>query len=167
MRLMPILSLLGFAIYPASDLVSRAPDVLYNKYGLYYKHVREAFKLHSFLIIGFGFSIISFSRQVLSGNKLQIKKHLGSHSLLYLWVFSLLLAYAYYYFTKAFYIDYCREFLPPLVIIFSAWLVHGVPALNRDEFLERFVLGGLCISTITFFLMPHFKEFIGEVLSYV
>lgn len=155
-------SLFGFSIDSVSDLASRAPDVPNKNYSLYYKYVREALKLHSFLIIGFGLSIIAFSRQVLSGNKLQIKRRLGSHSLLYLWVFSLLLAYAYYYYTEAFYIDYFREFLPPLVIIFAAWLVHAVPAFNRDEIMERFVLGGLCISIITFFVVPHFKEFIGE-----
>jgi hypothetical protein len=114
------------------------------------------------LIIGFGFSIIAFIRRILSGNKLQIENHWSAHSLLYLWVFSLLLAYAYYYYTSAFYIDYSREFLPPLVILFSAWLIHAVPALNRDEIMERFVIGGFCLSIIVFFITPHFKELIGE-----
>jgi hypothetical protein len=52
---------------------------------------------------------------------------------------------------QPFYIDYFREFLAPLVIIFATWLVQAVPALNRDEILERIVLRGLCVSAIAFF----------------
>lgn len=146
----------------ACDLSSQAPDVSYKKFNLYYKYVREAFKLHSFLLVGLGFSILTFSRQVLSGNKLQIKKHLDSHSLLYLWVLSLSFAYTYYYYTEAFYINYCREFLPPLVIIFAAWLCHAVPAFDRYETIERFVLGGLFVSAVLFFAIPYFKAIMEE-----
>jgi len=155
-------SLFGFSVDSANDIASRAPDISNKNYNLYYNYVRQALNLHSFLIIGFLFSIIVFGRRVLSGNKPQIKRYQNSHSLLYLWVFSLLLAYAYYYYTKVFYIDYFREFLPPLVIIFAAWLCHAAPALNRDEILERFVIGGFCIAVVIFFMVPHFKEIIGQ-----
>jgi len=126
------------------------------------KYIRQAFKLHSFLIIGLGICLIGLLQKSIFGNKLQLKDKLMPYSLLFLWVFLLLAAYTYYYFVEAFYIDYFREFLPPLVIIFAAWLCHAVPAFNRDKILERFVLGGLCISTIMFYAVPHFKELIGQ-----
>ena len=140
----------------ASESVT--PNVTNN---LYFNYVREALKLHAFLIIGLGLSIFTFIRQIQSKNKLQPKSHSNSFSLLYLWVFSLLLAYTFYYHTDAFYIDYFREFLPPLVIIFAAWLHRAIPMWEKDESMERFAIVGVCISIITYFVVPHLKEFIG------
>jgi 4-amino-4-deoxy-L-arabinose transferase-like glycosyltransferase len=156
-----LLSLIGFPLDSSSVLASQTPEVSHKNYRLYYRYIRFAFSLHSFLFLGLGFSIITLSRQVISGNKPQIKEYLGSHSLLYLWVFSLLIAYTYFYYTGKFYIDYFREFLPPLVIIFSAWLRRAVPAFDRNEFLERFVMGGLCVSAIAFVAESYFKENLG------
>jgi 4-amino-4-deoxy-L-arabinose transferase-like glycosyltransferase len=155
-------SLLGISANQVNDIASQATGVSHKQYGLYYAYVRQALKMHAFLIVGFGFSIFVFSRQIISDKKIHINKHFRSHSLLYLWVLSLLLAYAYYYYTEAFYIDYCREFLPPLVILFSAWLVHAAPVLKRDKILDRFVIAGFCISIAIFFVAPHFKNFIGQ-----
>jgi 4-amino-4-deoxy-L-arabinose transferase-like glycosyltransferase len=142
--------IIGMSPDSANNLGSNTPDVLYKKYNLYYKYVRDALKLHSFLIIGLGFSIITLCRQVLSGNKQRIKEHLISYSLPYLWVFSLFIAYTYYYFNRGFYIDYFREFLPPLVIVFSAWIRYHVDGLERDGYIERFVFVGFALCGIVF-----------------
>jgi hypothetical protein len=71
------------------------------------------------------------------------------------------MAYAFYSYVAGFIIDYSREFFPPLVIIFAAWIYSSVPALNRDSVLERFVLGGFCLSALLFFLHAYHRDFFG------
>ena len=143
-------SLFGFSHGTAKNLGSTTPDVTYKNYKLYYRYVREAIRLHLFLLVGLGFSILTFIRRIFSADKLKINDHLESYSLLYLWIFSLFIAYTYYYFTGAFYIDYFREFLPPLVIVFSAWVRYYVAGFERDGYTERFVFIGLASCGIIF-----------------
>lgn len=125
---------------------------------LYYRHVQEAFSLHSFLVLGLIFSLVAFGRNLVKQNEGAISRHdLQAYALLYFWVFFLGTAYGYQYFTEGFYIDYSREFLPPLVLIFSAWLGSSVLAVQRESGLVKLILGGLCLSGIWFVLAPQVK----------
>jgi hypothetical protein len=117
--------------------------------------------MHSFLLVGLGFSVVSFFRQLFASNNSRVRENSIFHSILYLWIFWLFIAYTYYFHSQAFYIDYCREFLPPLVIIFSAWLCYSVPNLYRYQILERFITGMLCLAAIMFFAQPSYKQSLG------
>jgi 4-amino-4-deoxy-L-arabinose transferase-like glycosyltransferase len=131
-----LLSLFSFSPETATESATRnsslAFSLSHDSYRLYYKYVRQALRLHSFLLIGLGFSLIVLCRQILEGKRDQVKEHIMSHSILYLWLFSLCVAYIYFYYARGFYIDYFREFLPPLSIIFSAWLRFSLPSLEPD-----------------------------------
>ena len=156
-----LFSIIGISVNSASDVTSNMPEISHDKYRLFHKYILQAVKLHSFLLIGLGFSLIIFSRRFFSQIKSKGKELAIACPLLYLWIFSLFIAYTYYYHAQAFYIDYCREFLPPLVIIFSAWLCSSVPAFERDEDLGRLIAGGLLLSTIIFVAEWYFKKRLG------
>jgi len=80
---------------------------------------------------------------------------------LYLWLFCLFGAYAFYFYSRGFFIDYSREFLPPLVIVLSAWVMKSNPFLGRDRVLEWFILGGLCLGGGVFLLHAYSPESFG------
>jgi len=151
-----LLSLTGLSVESTASVTPQASDITW----LYHLYLRQAFHLHSFLLIGLGFSLLVFCYNLLIHNGLKVKEYLISHSILYLWVFSLLAAYVFFYFASGFYIDYAREFLPPLVIIFSAFILNAIPALAKDGNLEKFIIGGLCLSAGLFFIESHY-EIIG------
>jgi len=155
-RVLPLLGLL-----PASTNVvtAQAFDVPLS---LYYRYLYQAVFLHLFLMIGLGFSIVSLGYHFLTRNGQKLREHIISYSIPYLWFFSLFIAYVIFFFTWAFHIDYSREFLPPLVIILSAWICHNVPALEREGVMERLILGGLCLSAILFFFMQsEYRDLFG------
>jgi len=81
--------IIGMSFNSANDVTSHMPVISHDKYSLYHKYIRQAIKLHSFLLIGLGFSLITFSRHVFSGSKSKGKKHVTAYLLLYLWIFSL------------------------------------------------------------------------------
>ena len=117
-----LVSLFGFSMQASSDVNSQAQGISNGKYSLYFNYIRQALNLHSFLLLGFVFSFIELCRRAFSGNNVWTEKSFISQTVLYLWVFSLFMAYTYFFYVSGFYIDYFREFLPPLVIIFSAWV---------------------------------------------
>ncbi|MBW2661900.1 MAG: hypothetical protein JRD93_07925 [Deltaproteobacteria bacterium] len=153
--------LFGMSLQPAVSLSSPGDNVSYHNYTLYYRYVRQAFHMHSFLLVGLSFSVLTFCGHLLSRDKLRGKEPAISYSLLYLWAFVLFMAYAFFYHTRGFYIDYSREFLPPLVIIFSAWICHTVSRLEKNRALEHFILVGLCLSAIFFFIQSNYKTSVG------
>lgn len=128
---------------------------------LFIKYLGQAIYLHSFLLIGLAFSAAQFAYRLISGNKQNTSEEILSHSLLYLWVFVLFVAYAFYSYLAGFIIDYSREFLPPLVIIFAAWIYSSIPALSRDGIVERLVLGGVCLSALLFVLHAYSRDFLA------
>ncbi|MEN8130908.1 MAG: hypothetical protein ABFS45_12090, partial [Pseudomonadota bacterium] len=135
-------SLLGSTSGTTSDVAYLAPD--------YFRNIISASIYYAFLLVGFFLSVIMFARQLGSKNTTQVPERLVSQSLLYLWLFSLLIAYTYYYYHRGFFINYSREFLPPLVIVFSVWLRYAVPSFDSEKVLTRFVLSTLLISAIIF-----------------
>jgi 4-amino-4-deoxy-L-arabinose transferase-like glycosyltransferase len=93
-------------------------------YGYYIGYVLQAFYMHAFIIAAFCFAAFGILQSRLDGNKKIDPMNENKPSLLlYTWVLSLCLAYSYYFLTRGFYIDYFREFLPPLCIVCAAWLL--------------------------------------------
>ena len=143
---------------PANVLTSQTSDMSW----LYYRYLHEAFNLHSFLLIGLGFSAVTAGRYLLVSNRQEIwREHLIPHFILYLWVFFLFISYGFYFYTRGFFIDYFREFLPPLAIIFAAWIRYSVPSLERKGVLEWLIMVGVCLSGILFFLQSNYQDIFG------
>jgi hypothetical protein len=76
--------------------------------------------------------------------------------LLFSWVVLLLLAYGAHYRTSGFFIDYFREFLPPLAIICAAWLRHSVQAFENQRTIATFVFWALCLGAVWFAVQSRF-----------
>ena len=158
-----LLSILGISFEQSNGIACQTQGVSHGQYSVYYNYIRQAFYFHFFLLVGLAFSVLKVCRQFFSPNRLQIKNYVLSFSLVYLWLLSLLIAYTYFFYARGFFIDYFRELLPPLVIVFAASLYYSVPAFERDGILERFVVGGLFLSHIFFFIQSNYKPSIGSV----
>jgi len=132
---------------------------VYESLSLYSKFLTEAFILNSFLILGFGLSAVMLGyRMVAHKGEGDFTASLAPHILLHSWVLFLLLAYFYYLLTTSFYLDYAREFLPPLVIIFSAWLTYSIPALRAQGAIETFVVAMLLLAAILFVVQSVHRD---------
>jgi len=153
-----ILSFSGLSLGSRNAVISQTSDVAWVFNFPYLNYFRQAFNLHLFLLVGLGFSVLTCCYYLYTRSRREINKFIISHFLLYLWFFSLFIAYGFYYFAQGhFFIDYFREFLPPLVIILSAWMFSAAPALAKDGVLERFIVGGLCLSVGLFFVESHYE----------
>jgi 4-amino-4-deoxy-L-arabinose transferase-like glycosyltransferase len=136
-------------------LLSQNPIDIYTPHSLYVKYIRQAISMHLFLILGTGLLIFTLGYQAVSR---KIKKtDTIPYSLFYLWIILLFSAYAYYFKARGFYIDYFREFIPPLVILFSAWLYTALAYLKNNQHEIRFVVIAGILSTGLFFLFFSFK----------
>src|SRR5205807_6096928 len=96
---------------------------------IYWGYLHQAFYLDCFLILGLGFSILECGYGLLAQEAPDRRRSIVSESLLYLWLLFLFSAYAFYFYSRGFFIDYSREFLPPLVIVLSAWVMKSIPSL--------------------------------------
>ena len=120
----------------------------------------QTISLHSFLLFGLAISASRFAYQLIARNRQNTIHEIVPQTVLYLWVLVLLLAYGFYSYVAGFIIDYSREFFPPLVIIFAAWICSAVPALSRHRVLEGCVIGGFCLSAVLFFFHAHNANFL-------
>jgi 4-amino-4-deoxy-L-arabinose transferase-like glycosyltransferase len=125
--------------------------------GLYASSLVDAVSLHSFLLVGLGLSLAALAYSA------SMRKQWGENSqggvasvLLVSWVGFLLLAYAARYRVSGFFIDYFREFLPPLAIICAAWLRHSVPAFKDQRTIAMFVFWALCLGAVWFAVQSKF-----------
>jgi Dolichyl-phosphate-mannose-protein mannosyltransferase len=160
MQLNP-LSFLPWAVQQTSSVIRPGSDAPFWPRELFIKYIVQTTYLHSFLLLGLAFSTFQFAYRLINRNSQTSRQEMLSQSVLYLWVLVLFCAYAFYSYLAGFIIDYSREFLPPLVIIFAAWIYSSISALSRDGVLERFVLGGLCLSALLFFLHAYHRDFLG------
>ena len=143
-----------------NEASSVALETLRAKRPLHYHYLRQAITLHSFLFVGFGFAALTLCRKNLWSFPLKAGQPPLSYIILFLWASCLFLAYGYHFSTRFFYIDYFREFLPPMVILFSAWLCNTVSTFNNDATFRRFVVWGLILSLLFFLMM----SLVGKVL---
>jgi hypothetical protein len=136
---------------------------------LYQYYVHEALSLHGFLVVALVFSAFTFGWNLIArGEEAETacRQQQKGYAFLYLWVFTLCLAYGYYYYSRGFYIDYFREFLPPLVIICSGWLLSSFRTLGWKVPVENLVLVGLSLSVLWFVVASQIKvQGIGYLAS--
>jgi 4-amino-4-deoxy-L-arabinose transferase-like glycosyltransferase len=138
-----------------------ASQAITGSWELYYGYLAQAFYLHLFLLIVAGSSVVKFGYSFMDQRRPESRQYVVSHAILYLWILFLAIAYAYQSYTRGFFIDYFREFLPPLVIIFSAWFVRSVPTVRQDGVLERVIAGGLVVCALLFFMQANYRDFFG------
>lgn len=139
----------------SGDVVQTAAVSMHPEYGYYFNYILQAFYLHAFLLLALGFTLIKFFRRPFPDqiNDGPVKVN-HSYLFLYTWAGFLFLAYAYHFLTRGFYIDYFREFLPPLSIGCAAWL-SGPD--NRLRLSARFVWPAFFFSVVFFtvhFIIP-------------
>jgi hypothetical protein len=146
----------GVSVGPMDSFSSKASAV---SWGPYYADLHQAVKFHAFLALGLGCAAIEFGYGVV--RRSLPRRNILSGSLLYLWVFFLFIAYVFYFHSRGFFIGYSREFLAPLAVVFSVWVMRSIPALGRDGVLERVILGGLFVSGGWFFIQGRYAEFFG------
>lgn len=105
-----------------TDSTAQATSQFPTKYPLYWRYIKEAISMHLFLIIGAGGVLIDMvaRKSRIFDNVLKYK--FSSCALLFVWLSLMVTAYAYFLYVKGFHIDYFREFLPPLTLLFAAWL---------------------------------------------
>lgn len=159
-----LFSILGIGLGSGSEVSSHPENIYLTKaYIYYYEYLRQVLYLHSFLFIGLAYSAVGlFVRLFSKRDEKWFSARAIPFSLLYLWVFSLFAAYAFYFSARGFYIDYFREFLPPLVIVFSAWLRYSISFFDKPRALERFVIAGLCASAVLFCVQVNYRDmFLG------
>lgn len=154
-------------VSPAHTMASSSEAVtlshnLYESWNRYYRYFYEAFGFHSFLFIGLGFSGVHVVWSLFwNSQREEDKKERLAYALFYLWILALLIAYSLQFYVHAFFIDYFREFLPPLVVGFSAWLCSSTPALQKEGTLERFIGVSLGLSLLWFVIQPRYTWLFG------
>ena len=144
-----------------AGIVAAAPD-----YSLYVRYLHQVFDLHSFLMFGLGLSLLTFCISLVRSMKGgEHRNELFSNLLLYLWIGTLFSAYAVYFLSRrGFYIDYFREFLPPLCILFAGWVVSLLPVSveDKDRVMPRLVLTGALLLGGVYWVQSHYQYLLGE-----
>jgi 4-amino-4-deoxy-L-arabinose transferase-like glycosyltransferase len=141
---------------------AQTPQTFFGSEEIYYHYLKQATTLHLFLLVGFAFSIFALIFHAWSNrNSKAARDYLLSCSVLVIWVISLFCAYGFFFFSRGFFVDYSREFLPPLAIIFSVLLYRTIPTLAEEGMLERFILGGLCVSATLFLAQSYHRDSFG------
>jgi len=133
----------------------------YESFDVHIQYLKDVVNLHSFLLVGLLFSAVSFLYHSIQKGQEVGTTQRAAPVLLYGWVFFLLLAYCYRFLTQAIYIDYFREFLPPLVIIFAAWVCSSIPSLAKGNRIEKLILAGVPLSAALFVVQSHYKDQFG------
>lgn len=91
--------------------------------------VRETFRLDAFLFAGLAMSlgVVAYLR---ARQRLLLRRHALSLTLLYCWAFTLILAYGYWAIHRGYFTQYFGETVPPLAILlaFTLWYLSGILA---------------------------------------
>jgi len=129
-----------------------------SPYALYYGYVIQALRMHLFLIAGSVLALLlGFYRVVVQRRQ----DFFNNRSMIiYLWITLMTLAYVYYFRARGFYIDYFREFFPPLVMLSAAWLTGAFPDLEKGNNAFRFTLVAGVVLIVLFMVILKFKNLI-------
>jgi len=154
-----VLQLGGVTSAPANVAAPPIHVAGQETYALYYKYIYKAFKMHLFLIMGAIFSMLQGCYHVINQKTRKLNEY--PFLLLFLWLILLVLAYAYYFHARGFFIDYFREFFPPLVILFAAWLTSTFPDLKKGNNAIHFLLVAGVLWIVLYFTILSFKGLIS------
>jgi hypothetical protein len=154
--------LASFTASASEQAQAPTPQTFFGSEDIYYHYLKQAATLHLFLLVGFALSVFALIYYAWSNRSGKADRDfLLSFSLLILWALSLFSAYGFFFFSRGFFVDYSRELLPPLAIIFSVLLYRTTPVLAGDGILERFILGGLSVSAALFLAQSYHKDSFG------
>ena len=146
----------------SAGLVESVPDaalVAVRSWEYYYMQVRDSTLMHVFLLVGavVGTAVAGYSMLVARSSEERRRTGIA-YALLCLWVMFMFAAYGYYFAARGFFVDYSREFLPPLSILFAAGLIRMLPLLKREWMVEALIVGLLAIGVAIFLVQPHYKD---------
>jgi 4-amino-4-deoxy-L-arabinose transferase-like glycosyltransferase len=130
------------------DSTGQAANQLPNKYPLYWRYVKDAISMHLFLIVGAAGAFIQVVARQSRSSDTHSQPTRRSCALLFVWLGLMVAAYAYFLYVKGFHIDYFREFIPPLVLLFAAWARSG------DWSLQTTSPGRVCAIIVFGFILP-------------
>jgi hypothetical protein len=154
--------LASFTATASEQVQAPIPQTFFGSEEIYYQYLKQAATLHLFLLVGFALSVFALIYYAWSNrNGKADRDFLLSCSVLILWALSLFSAYGFFFFSRGFFVDYSRELLPPLTIIFSVLLCRTTSVLTREGMLERFILGGLCVSATLFLVQSYHRDSFG------
>jgi hypothetical protein len=125
---------------------------------LYINYAKSAIFLHLFLFVGIGASIFQLGWKFIQGERFPANR-VADTVILYLWFFGMVLAYIYYFQTRGFYIDYIREIIPPLVILFAGWAVTVFGRKNSGCSWNKLLCITLLVVVSGFFLGSAYPNF--------
>ena len=103
-----------------------------------YNYLVWIFKMHSFLLAGVLFAVIQFCKDLFARKEAVDQRQLGAWIFVFSWLGTLGFAYTYYFFSRGFFIDYFREFYPPLTLAFSGWIYLAARQHFADKLIERY-----------------------------
>ena len=141
------------------DSVPEAKLLAARSWDPHYTNVRRAALMDVFLLIGAGVGIAVAGCSMLVARSSEERRRTGiAYFLLCLWAMFMLAAYGYYFAARGFYVDYSREFLPPLSILFAAGLIGVLPMLKREWMSEALIMGLLASGVAIFLVQPHYEH---------
>jgi|GEM_PF-868934 len=125
----------------------------------YHRYVHDSIFMHVFLLAGAGVGIAIAAYSMIVARTNQERRRTGiAYALLLLWVMFMLIAYWYYFAVRGFFVDYSREFLPPLSILFAAGLIHLLPVLKRKWMTEALIIGVVASGVAIFLIQPYYEN---------
>ena len=155
------LAFLFHSLSGSTGLVESGADaelVAASSWGPYYKYVYDSTLIHVFLLVGAGVGAAAAGYSMLVARTSEERRRTGiPYAMLYLWVTFMLAAYGYYFAASGFFIDYSREFLPPLSILFAAGLIRLLPVLKREWMAEALIIGVIAGGVAIFLIQPYYE----------
>lgn len=130
---------------------------------LYMRYLDDALQLHLFLFLGAVLSMV-----VLLGRRAEpdapregLRRDRIALAVATSWLVALAVMYGYRYMVRGFFIDYFREFLPPLVLLAALWLGRAAPELREDRNVARLVAVLVPVGAAWYFAQAAFPAEYG------
>lgn len=132
---------------------------------LHLAYLQDALDFHSFLLVGMVLAALVLFRgkdeTVASGDTAARQRDRVALGVAYVWLGVLGGMYVYRYVTRGFFIDYFREFLPPLVLLLGLWLGRAVPALREDRNAAKLIAAAVPTGAAWFLVQARFPDEFG------
>ncbi|MGH9163766.1 MAG: glycosyltransferase family 39 protein, partial [Vicinamibacteraceae bacterium] len=128
---------------------------------LYLAYLRDAVMLHGFLFVGLALAVWYVWQRQQGKDRDSLRQDRTTIVTLSAWLTILGAMYLYRYLARGFFIDYFREFLPPLVLSFAIGLCRAAPALRDGRNIVRLLALALSLGAVWFLLQARFPDQFG------
>lgn len=146
-------------IFPAAPVEEAAAMRL--QYGedpaAYTESLRQGVFLYLFLIVGAGFAGLRWLWSLRHGGG----EHRAAFALALSWTVLLGLAYAWHFTQRGFWVDYSREFAPPLILAFVGWIPIAAPELRKRRAAIKLIVGTVVLGGAWIIFQRQFHGFYG------